>query len=84
MSFQTDSYSFEYGLQVFKGALAIGRQADRLGLNEARTRLEEVQSGASSAASVADSPIFAKGQELVRAEEADRAFVRSARVVRPK
>jgi hypothetical protein len=51
------AYSFEYGLQVFKGALAIGRQADTLG---ARTRLEEVQSRASSAASVADSPIFAK------------------------
>ena len=54
------AYSFEYGLKVLEGALAIGRQADTLGVDEARTRLEKVQSRASSAASVADSPIFAK------------------------
>ncbi|HKH28636.1 MAG TPA: hypothetical protein VKA61_09910, partial [Sphingomicrobium sp.] len=54
------AYSFEYGLQVLEGALAIGRQADTPGVDEARTRLEKVQSRASSAASVADSPIFAK------------------------
>jgi len=53
------AYSFEYGLQVFKGALAIGRQAT-LDLDEVPTRLEKVQSRASSAASVSDSPIFAK------------------------
>ncbi len=45
---------------MLEGALAIGRQADTLGVDEARTRLEKVQSRASSAASVADSPIFAK------------------------
>ena len=54
------AYSFEYGLKVLEGALAIGWQADTLGVEEARTRLEKVQSRASSAASVADSPIFAK------------------------
>jgi hypothetical protein len=54
------AYSFEYGLKVLEGALAIGRQADTLGVEEARTRLETVQSRASSAASVSDSPIFAK------------------------
>jgi hypothetical protein len=54
------AYSFEYGLKVLEGALAIGRQADTLGVHEARTRLETVQSRASSAASVSDSPIFAK------------------------
>jgi hypothetical protein len=47
-------------LQVLEGALATGRQADTLGVDEARTRLEKVQSRASSVASVADSPIFAK------------------------
>jgi hypothetical protein len=52
--------SFEYGLKVLEGALAIGRQADTLGVDEARTRFEQVQSRASSAASVSDSPIFAK------------------------
>ena len=54
------AYSFEYGLKVLEGALAIGRQADTLGVDEARTRLEQVQSRASSAASVSDRPIFAK------------------------
>jgi hypothetical protein len=54
------AYSFEHGLQVLEGALAIGRQANTLGVDEARVRLEKVQSRASSSASVADSPIFAK------------------------
>ena len=36
------------------------QSADTLGVDEARTRLETVQSPASSAASVADGPIFAK------------------------
>ena len=54
------AHSFEYGLKVLEGAMAIGWQANTLGFDEARTRLEKVQSRASSAASVADSPIFAK------------------------
>src|SRR5215203_4805354 len=54
------AYSFECGLKELEGALAIGRQADTLGIDEVRTRLEKVQSCASSAASVADSRIFAK------------------------
>src|SRR3954468_111291 len=54
------AYSFEYGLKVLQDALSIGRQADTLGVDEARTRCEQVQSRASSAASVSDSPIFAK------------------------
>ena len=52
--------SFEYGLKMLEGALAIGRQADALGADEVRTRLETVQSRASSATSVADTPVFAK------------------------
>ena len=54
------AYSFEYGLKVLEDALAIGRQADTLGVDEVTTRFEQAQSHASSAASVADSPIFAK------------------------
>jgi hypothetical protein len=54
------AYSFEYGLQVLEEALAIGRQADTLGVTEVRTLLEKVQSRASSSASVGDSAIFAK------------------------
>ena len=34
------AHSFEYGLKVLEGALAIGWQADTLGVNEAKTRLE--------------------------------------------
>jgi hypothetical protein len=52
--------SFEYGLNVLEGALPIGRQTDTIGFDEVTTRFEEVQSRASSAASLADSPIFAK------------------------
>jgi hypothetical protein len=37
-------HSFEYGLKVLEDALAIGRQADALGVDEVRTRLEKVQS----------------------------------------
>jgi hypothetical protein len=53
-------HSFEYGLKVLEDALAIGRQADTLALDDARTRLEKVQSRASSATSEADTPVFAK------------------------
>jgi hypothetical protein len=50
------AYSFECGLKALEGALAIGRQADTLGVNEVTTRFEQVQSRPSGAASVADSP----------------------------
>jgi hypothetical protein len=53
-------HSFEYGLKVLEDALAIGRQADALGADEVRTRLETVQSRASNATSLADTPVFAK------------------------
>ena len=53
-------HSFEYGLKVLEDALATGRQADALGVEEVRTRLEKVQSRASRSTSLADSPIFAK------------------------
>ena len=66
------AYSFEGGLKVLEGALAIGRQADTLGVDEARTRLEKVRSRASSAASVSDSPIFAKVKSwLERKQQAE-------------
>jgi hypothetical protein len=52
-------HSFEYGLNVLEEALAIGRQADALGVDEVRTRLGEVQSRASRTKSVPDAPVFA-------------------------
>ena len=36
---------FERGLGILEGALAIGRQADPLGLGDVRSRMESVQNG---------------------------------------
>jgi hypothetical protein len=51
-------HSFDYGLKVLEEALAIGRQADTLGIDTVQTRMEEVQSRSSRLASLADSPIW--------------------------
>jgi hypothetical protein len=53
------AYSFEHGLRVLEGALAIGRKADAMPAADARRRLDEVQSRASRA-TLADSPVFSK------------------------
>ena len=53
-------HSFDYGLKVLEEALAIGRQADPLGPDEASSRMKEVQARATGPTSVADSPVFAK------------------------
>jgi hypothetical protein len=52
--------AFQKGLKVLEEVLAIGRQADELGLIEVKTRLEAVQAQATTSTSVADSPLFAK------------------------
>ena len=54
------AYSFEHGLRVLEGALAIGRQADAMPAADVRGRMNEVQSHASRATSVVDIPVFAK------------------------
>jgi hypothetical protein len=54
------SYSFDYGLRVLEEALAVGRQADPLGSDEASSRMKGVQARATEPTSVADSPVFAK------------------------
>jgi hypothetical protein len=56
----TPSYSFDYGLKVLEAALAVGRQADPLGPDEASSRMKEAQARATGPTSVADSPVFAK------------------------
>ena len=48
------------GLAVLEGALAIGRQADALGLDTVKTRMGAVQSRATTATSVADTPLLSK------------------------
>jgi hypothetical protein len=54
------AYSFEHGLRVLEGALAIGRQADPMPALEVRSRMDEVQSRSLRATSLADSPVFSK------------------------
>ena len=45
---------------MLEGALAIGRQADTLGPDEVRTRMEVVQGRATTATSVAQKPLLSK------------------------
>jgi hypothetical protein len=51
------AHPFDHGLKVLECALAIGRQADTLGLDAVKTRMEEVQLRRSRLAS--QSPIWA-------------------------
>ena len=52
------AYSFEHGLRVLEGALAIGRQAGVMDASDVRSRMDGIQSRASRATSLANS--FAK------------------------
>ena len=53
-------FTFRAGLAVLEGALAIGRQAEPLGLDTVRTRMAAVREPATTATSVPDSPFFSK------------------------
>jgi hypothetical protein len=53
-------FAFRAGIEVLEGALAIGRQADSLGLDTVKTRMGAVQGRATTATSVADTPLFSK------------------------
>ena len=46
--------TFERGLEILEGALAIGRQADALGPETVKSRMADVQSRATTATSVPD------------------------------
>ena len=52
-------YSFDEGLKVLEGALAIGRQAEPLGA-EAMVRMEDTQRTANRSTSVPDTLFFSK------------------------
>src|SRR5690242_9182368 len=52
--------TFRAGLAVLEGALAIGRQADVLGLDTVETRMRAVQSQAMTAPSAPGSPLLSK------------------------
>src|SRR3954462_3019401 len=53
-------FTFQAGLAVLEGALAIGRQADALELDTVKARMGAVQGRATAATSVPDSPFFSK------------------------
>ena len=53
-------FTFRAGLVVLEGALAIGRQADALGLDTVKTRMAVVQSRATTAPSIAQKPLLSK------------------------
>ena len=55
--------SFQRGLEILEGALAIGRQADVLATDEVRSRLDAVQQSAKAPTSVADHFKFSKIKE---------------------
>jgi len=57
--------SFQEGLKLLDGALALGRQADTMAFEEVRARMATVQQCAKSAMSVDDPPppVFAKLRE---------------------
>jgi len=52
--------TFEKGLRILEGALAIGRQADVLGLDTVKIRMDVVQSRAATAPSAADRRLLSK------------------------
>jgi hypothetical protein len=54
------AYSFEHGVRVLEGALAIGRQAEVTDAADVTSRMDEVQSRASRPTFLADSPVFSK------------------------
>jgi hypothetical protein len=45
---------------VLEEALAIGRHADPIGPDDAKSRMEEVQARSTQPTSIADSPVFSK------------------------
>jgi len=71
--------SFNKGLEVLEGALAIGRQADPLGHQEVQRRIDAARAGESKPAKAAapgadrDKPFFAKAKSWLTAKEKEPA-----------
>lgn len=62
--------SMSRGLEILEGALAIGKHADPLGHEVAASRMTAVKDGASTATSVADSPVFDKVKKWLLGKKA--------------
>ncbi len=71
--------SFDRGLEVLEGALAIGRQADPLGPEEVQTRMDAARAGTGSPArpaapaSVPSKPFFSKVKSWLTMKETEAA-----------
>ncbi len=69
------TFSFDRGLEVLEGALAIGRQADPLGLPEVQSRMDAARAGQGRSAKAAASevaqskPFFAKAKSWLTTKE---------------
>ncbi len=68
-----DTFGIEKGIEILEGALAIGRQAEPLAPETARTRLEAVRGKIPAGSSKADSPLLKKVKSwlTVKLEPAD-------------
>jgi len=61
LSFSFDQrITFEEGLKILEGALAIGRQADPLGVDTVKPRLDGVRGRATTPTSVSDTSLLSK------------------------
>jgi hypothetical protein len=68
------AYSFDHGLRVLEDALAVGQQADTMPAVEVRSRMDEVQSRASTRASLAETSAFLRIKSwFERTKQADAA-----------
>ncbi len=67
------SLSFDRGLRVLEGALAIGRQADPLGPEEVATRMDAVKAKAITPTSVSDKPFFSKVKSWLSMKKSEPA-----------
>ena len=59
-SWAAGRHTFEQGLKILEGALAIGRQAEAPAPDAVKTRMDLVQNRATTPTSVADSAVFSK------------------------
>ena len=62
--------SFEVGLEILEGALAIRRQADPFPTEEVKTRMDAMRAKAPTPTSVPDHPFFSKLMTWFREKEA--------------
>lgn len=67
------SIPFDMGLRVLEGALAIGRQAGPLGVEDVTARMEAVQANATTLTSVAGRPFFSKVKSWITMKETHSA-----------